>query len=541
MRQTSERIFLGTVQKDNPLISVLDSRFRGNDNGVRPISLGMLAGLLIVLAWTPTLAGEEPSASDAPRIRPDYAGVTVPPNIAPMNFQILEPGTHFRAAFSGPNGNRFEVTSGDGEVRIPAKKWKALLEANIGSDLWIDISVQMNAGKKDFARIVNPIAAEPIDPWLAYRFIKPLHNFWKDVEVYQRDLTNFRVSPILRGGRFENGCVNCHSFANNDPATMTLGIRSEIYDSSTLLVRNGAVNKIASKWGYTAIHPSGKMAAYAIMKVHAFFHTAGLEVRDVVDLDSAILYYDFDKRVVKSTPDLKDAQRLETYPAWTPDGKWLYFCSAAIPWTDRTTVPPKNFDQTRYELRRISYDIEKDQWGKAETVLSPEATGKSMLLPRISPDGRLLVFCMCKYGCFPIYQPSSDLFVMDLQTGQYRPMECNSEFSESWHSFSSNGRWLTFSSKRQGGLFTRTYFAYIEPDGKARKPFVLPQKDPAYYEKILQCFSVPELLTGPVTIAEKELAAAVVGTDAIKTPLPFTTATPKAGSPPPGKKPVERE
>ena len=214
------------------------------------------------------------------------------------------------------------------------------------------------SGRKDFARIVNPIAAEPIDPWLAYRFIKPLHNFWKDVEVYQRDLTNFSVSPILRGGRFENGCVNCHSFANNDPATMTLGIRSEIYDSSTLLVRNGAVNKIASKWGYTAIHPSGRMAAYAIMKVHAFFHTAGLEVRDVVDLDSAIVYYDFDKRIVKSTPDLKDAQRLETYPAWTPDGKWLYFCSAAIPWTDRTTVPPKNFDQTRYELRRISYDIE---------------------------------------------------------------------------------------------------------------------------------------------------------------------------------------
>lgn len=503
--------------------------------------LSLTICILLGLTATIARAAETPTSPQLPRIRPEYEGVTIPPNIAPMNFQILEPGKKFKVAFSGPKGNRFELTRSDGEVRIPVKKWKALLEANAGNDLWIDISVWTDDGNKDFARIVNPIAAEPIDPWLAYRFIKPLHNFWKDVAVYQRDLRTFEVSPILRGERFNHGCLNCHSFVSNDPATMTIGIRSQTYDSSTLLARNGSINKIASKWGYTAIHPSGRMAAYAIMKVHAFFHSAGLEVRDVVDLDSAIVYYDFDKRVVKSTPDLKDAQRLETYPAWTPDGKWLYFCSAAIPWTDRATVPPKNYDQTRYELRRISYDIDNDQWGKAETVLSSATTGKSMLLPRISPDGRLLAFCMCNYGCFPIYQPSSDLFVMDLQTGQYRPMECNSEFSESWHSFSSNGRWLSFSSKRQGGLFTRTYFAYIEPDGKARKPFVLPQEDPDYYEKTLQCFSVPELLTGPVTIPERKLASAVIGDEAIKTPLPITMATPKAGSTPSGKKPVERE
>ena len=56
----------------------------------------------------------------------------------------------------------------------------------------------------------------------------------------------------------------------------------------------------------------------------------------------------------------------------------------------------------------------------------------------------------------------------------------NSEFSESWHSFSSNGRWLAFSSEPQGGRFARHWFAYLEPDGKAREPFVLPQEDPDY-------------------------------------------------------------
>jgi hypothetical protein len=232
-------------------------------------TIGLMAALLIAAAWIPTRAGETP-APELPRIRPDYAQATIPPNIAPMNFHILEPGTTFRAVFSGPKGNRFEVAGADGDIRIPAKKWKALLEANAGGELWIDIRAEGPSGRKDFARIVNPIAAEPIDPWIAYRFIKPLHNFWKDVAIYQRNLTNFSVSPILRGGRFENGCVNCHSFANNDPATMTLGIRSQIYDSSTLLVRDGSVNKIASKWGYTAIHPSGRMAAYSINKVNFF-------------------------------------------------------------------------------------------------------------------------------------------------------------------------------------------------------------------------------------------------------------------------------
>jgi Tol biopolymer transport system component len=307
------------------------------------------------------------------------------------------------------------------------------------------------------------------------------------------------------------------------------------------LVQNQSVSKVASKWGYTAIHPSGKIAAYSINKVHAFFHSAGLEVRDVVDLDSAIVYYDLQKQTVKSVPDLRDIQRLETYPSWSPDGRNLFFCSAPIPWTDRTTVPPRGFDQVRYELRRIAYDPDTDTWGRAETILSTETTGKSILLPRISPDGKLLVFCMCQYGCFPIYQPSSDLYVMDLQTGNYRPMECNSDFSESWHSFSSNSRWLAFSSKRQGGLFTRTYFAYLEPDGTTRKSFVLPQENPAYYDECIQCFSVPELLTGPVTVSERKLASAVSGKEAIQTSLPITTATPRATSSPQSKKPVERE
>jgi hypothetical protein len=135
---------------------------------------------------------------------------------------------------------------------------------------------------------------------------------------------------------------------------------------------------------------------------------------------------------------------------------------------------------------------------------------------------------MCDYGCFPVYQPSSDLYLMDLQTGDYRKLDINSEYSESWHSWSSNGRWIAFSSKRLGGLFTRTYFSYVDKDGKVYKPFIMPQKDPAFYDSFLKTYSVPELITGPFRISHNELGRAARAPETIEVDMPVTAATPAA-------------
>jgi hypothetical protein len=261
--------------------------------------------------------------------------------------------------------------------------------------------------------------------------------------------------------------------------------------------------------------------------VRQFFHVGGMEVRDVVDLDSALAcYYVADGRVV-SPPVLADKDRLETYPTWSPDGRFLYFCSAPILWNDDTT-PPTNYDKIQYDLRRVAYDPATDQWGEVETILSAEDTGLSILLPRISPDGRFLMFCMCPYGCFPIYQPGSDLYLMDLSTGDTQKLAINSEYSESWHSWSSNSRWIAFSSKRHGGLFTRTYFSYVDENGTAHKPFVLPQKDPTAYDSMMQTFSVPELVKGRINVPASSLARAARSETSITVDVPITGATIKA-------------
>jgi len=316
---------------------------------------------------------------------------------------------------------------------------------------------------------------------------------------------------------------------------MTIGIRDKNYGVSALLAENGKVAKIGTKFGYTAWHPSGRIIMYSLNKVQQFFHMTGVEIRDVADLDSALAYYDLKSKIVKVPPQLADKFRLETYPTWSPDGDYLYFCSAPILWSDRNVVPPKNYEKVRYDLMRISYDIDTDSWGRLETVLSASQTGKSIMLPRISPDGRFLMFCMCDYGCFPIYQPSSDLYIMDLeadrQTGNfaYRRLEVNSDCSESWHSWSSNGRWVVFSSKRRDGIFTRSYISYVDEDGKVYKPLLLPQKDPAFYDSFLKTYSVPEFVVEPVRTREKDLADAVRSPAQIEVTMPLTGATPKAG------------
>jgi Tol biopolymer transport system component len=252
-----------------------------------------------------------------------------------------------------------------------------------------------------------------------------------------------------------------------------------------------------------------------------------------MDLDSSLAYYLVDSKVAKTSPNLAKKDRLETYPTWSADGRYLYFCSAPLTWQERTEIP-EQYEQIKYDLVRIPYNLERDEWGEPETVLSADKTGLSVLLPRISPCGRWLLVTACDYGCFPVYRQSSDLYIMDLESVEqterytYRRLDINSDKSESWHSWSSNSRWIAFSSKRKYGIFTRTYLSYVDESGKVYKPVLLPQKDPTYYDSCLWTYSVPELITEPIRMKKERLGRIARSSRKIVVEMPITMATPKA-------------
>jgi len=467
-----------------------------------------------------------------PRIHPDYCEIVIPPNIAPMNFEVREPGSHFLVRIRSEKGDAIEIGTRWSRISIPAGPWRSLLQANRGGNLHIDVYGKAAGQWRQYATIVNPIADADISPYLAYRRIGPVHNRWTRVGVYQREMGTYRESVVLDGASLETGCVNCHSFANNDPRKMLIGLRSTKFGNAAILAADDRLEKIGAKFGYTAWHPSGRLAAYSVNNVWQFFHAAGMEVRDVIDIDAALAYCRFDDGKMALVPRAADKARLESYPAWSPDGRYLYYCSAPILWTESDGLPPPQYADVKYDLMKIRYDIDADRWGEPETVLSSRETGLSILQPRISPDGRFLLFCMCRYGCFPVYQPTSDLYMMDLATGEYTRLEINSEFSESWHSWSSNSRWIAFSSRRgNGGFFTRCYLSFVDEEGRAHKPFVLPQDDPQFYDSFLDTISVPELIDGPIPVAGKALAR-VARTDPVLVDAISGASTPAGSSVP---------
>ena len=445
---------------------------------------------------------------------PDYSGVVIPPNIAPLNFKVEEPGVRYRVEIRSTRGDPLIIASRSAAIQIPAKPWQTLLRANAGEPLFWDVWVQAPQGLWGrFTMVTNFIARETIDNYLVYRRLKPLFNRFSNIGIYQRNLEIFDERPLLENSKIiGHPCLNCHTFLNHQPDTFALHIRDSKKLNPMLLVRSNTVARVDKAMGYLSWHPSGRLLAFSANKLSLFCHTISTnETRDVFDAHSDLGIYWIDSNRVVMPPAIARQDRNETWPAWSPDGRYLYYCSAPV-------LPIEQFFNVRYDLMRVSFDIEHDRWGEPMIVVSAEQAGGSICQPKVSPDGRFVLFCLCRYGNFPIYQPS-DLWVMDLSTHETRRLEINSDQADSWHCWSSNGRWIVFSSKRLDGLFARPFFSYVDEQGRFHKPFLLPQEDPAYYDTCLQTFNVPELVQGPVTVKESELAQTVSKPKKVFTPI----------------------
>jgi hypothetical protein len=473
----------------------------------------LLGALLPLMAACTSTHRPDTTTDEVPTFEPDYAGVTFPVNIAAPSFYITSDADDYQTEIGrcGQEPSIVAKCDDKGGVTISLRKWHSLLEEAAGDSIYFRVAVKRQGKWVGMPDVVCPVSADPIDRYLAYRLIYPGYELWTEMGIYQRDLTSYDETPVLENKDLDTQCMNCHNFSANDPnRTMMLHVRGA--QGGTLISHNGKVEKINSAFvgmehgaTYPATSRDGKFIAFSTNKVGQVFHSSGTKPIEVIDQGADLAVYDVERHRAYTNPDVNGTAYMETFPTWTPDGKRIYFCRGN---SFSEFVP---IDSFRYDLCSIDFDPTSGRLSNLQVVYDATADTMSVSFPRISPDGRWLMFTRSSYGNFSIWHPEAQLVLMDLKTGSMREIdEVNSDDIESYHCWSSTGKWFVFSSKRLDGLWARPFFAHFDPaTGRCTKPLPMPQPTPEYYHYFSRTYNIPELIISPVDNA-KELFNAVV-------------------------------
>ena len=444
-------------------------------------------------------------ASQLPEIYPDYIGVTIPADIAPLNFNFADEAIdRMDVTVKGDKGGELHVSGEWADFDID--EWHALTEQNQGGKLTVTVCTEKDGQwtqYKDFEIFVSEVR---LDDWgLTYRRIKPGYEVGGDIGIYQRELSSFDEYAIITETVVPGRCFNCHTANRTNPNRLTMQMRGE--GGGTMIQKDGHQMWVETKTdstkaagSYSYWHPQGDYVALAVNSVHQAFFTGTGQRIEVYHTFSNVEVLDTRTNELILSP-LLQTDDLEIFPAFSHDGKWLYYS------TSKPCRVPAEYEKVKCSLCRIAFDAEKGVFGETvDTLLNGPATDKSYVLARPSYDGRWLMYCASSRGNFPVSQNDADLWLMDLKTGENRELkELNTPQSESYHNWSENSRWLVFSSKREDGMYTKLYLATIDEQGRVSKPFLLPQRHPRkFYREMMDAYNCPDFTKSKVELDAHE-------------------------------------
>ena len=468
-------------------------------------------------------------------IYPDYDSITIPPNIAPLSFIITDSlADAFVAAYARVDDGSHVLfaTAADasGIIQPDTTAWHDLLKANQGKTLGITIYARHDTQWVRYQPLTIHVAAEPIDSYVSYRLIEPGYELYRQLGIYQRNLTTYDEAVIYENNRTynddDNHCINCHNYQANDTRRMLFHVRAK--HGGTMIIDNGNIRKIAIKHDsilaagvYPSWHPTLPLVAFSTNLTGQIFHMQHRERIEVLDEASDLLLYDVQGNSVRHIFNTNG--QFETFPCWSPSGDRLYYVSANVAGFLPDSLSPKSRDgwvmehhaDIRYDVWSVPFDTLTRSFGEPQLEVDCASTGKSASVPRISPDGRFILYTLADYGQFHIWHRTADLWMKPVSGEPPFPLTAaNSSEADSYHTWSGNSRWIVFASRRDDGNFTRLYIAYIDKDGNASKAFLMPQRDPRYNIRLLKSYNVPELTRRPIQVSQEDIRHAVLEQEA---------------------------
>jgi tetratricopeptide (TPR) repeat protein len=206
-----------------------------------------------------------------------------------------------------------------------------------------------------------------------------------------------------------------------------------------------------------------------------------------------LAWYDRATGKLQPLPGADDPRYVHTNAVWAPDGKHLVFARAPAkdPYPDGAPLAGRANDPNetpiQYDLYRIPFN--DGNGGKPEPIVGASRNGMSNTFPKVSPDGRWIVYVQCKNG--QLMRPDSQLYIVPSGGGESRRMNANTKLMNSWHSFSPNGRWLVFSSKSRSP-YTQMYLTHLDERGEDTPPVLVENTTAAN-----RAVNIPEFVNVP--------------------------------------------
>ena len=462
---------------------------------------GILASMMLLASCAPTHQDATP-VDNLPNIYPKYADVTIPVNIAPLNFilrnkHINSTEVCLTIEDGQPVPETLTTTSCDCNVQFDISDWKDFMQKAVGKKVSVQVYGRNDDGNwLEYKPFHWEVVGDSIDPYITYQLIEPDYKVWNRIQIKQRCLESFREKMLADHHLMDNRCMNCHILGNQDPNLSMLFIQGD--GREAVLNRNGKLRKLCiDKEGlvtpatYYNFSPSGKYIAFSTNQYEPAFHADPKKRIEVYDTKSDVYVANLDNNTILTSPLTSQEDQLETFPTFSPDGKYIYYCVA-----NGKGLNTANLKGLKYVLVRIPFDEKTGHFG---TEVDTLYTAHSVCHPKMSPDGRFCLFTISDYGTCPAWHPEADLCMLNLLTGEVDSLkQVNSDRCDGYHSWSHNSHWFVFCSKRDDGLYSHPYICYVDAQGKTHKPFLMPMKEPTFYDDCLKSFNIPELSRGEI-------------------------------------------